>query len=87
MTELIITSIVSPTLLFIFQMIREHKRGFSKKLDQVILQNKRLEFLNMVQHDPTEVKTIMTLFDEYRKMGGNSYAMLVYKKWKKKYVQ
>ena len=86
MTEIAV-AIISPTLLFIFQMIREHKKGFSKKLDQVILQNKRLELLNMTQHDPTEVKTIMTLFDEYRKMGGNSYAVLVYNKWKKKYVK
>ena len=86
MTEIAV-AIISPTLLFIFQMIREHKKGFSKKLDQVILQNKRLELLNMTQHDPTEVKTIMNLFDEYRKMGGNSYAVLVYNKWKKKYVK
>lgn len=86
MTEIAV-AIISPTLLFIFQMIREHKKGFAKKLDQVILQNKRLELLNMTQHDPTEVKTIMTLFDEYRKMGGNSYAVLVYNKWKKKYVK
>ena len=86
MTEIAV-AIISPTLLFIFQMIREHKKGFAKKLDQVILQNKRLELLNMTQHDPTEVKTIMNLFDEYRKMGGNSYAVLVYNKWKKKYVK
>lgn len=86
MTEIAV-AIISPTLLFMFQMIREHKKGFAKKLDQVILQNKRLELLNMTQHDPTEVKTIMTLFDEYRKMGGNSYAMLIYNKWKKKYVK
>ena len=86
MTEIAV-AIISPTLFFIFQMIREHKKGFAKKLDQVILQNKRLELLNMTQHDPTEVKTIMTLFDEYRKMGGNSYAMLIYNKWKKKSVK
>lgn len=87
MTELIITSIVSPTLLFIFQMIREQKKGLSKKIDLCLIKQTRLEIIAQVEHNPTDVKTILSLYDEYKKEGGNSYMDMYIRKWKKKYVK
>lgn len=86
MVELIITSIVSPTLLFIFQMIREQKKGLSKKIDLCLIKQTRLEIIAQVEHNPKDVRTILSLYDEYKKEGGNSYMDAYIENWKKKYL-
>lgn len=87
MVEIIATTIISPTLLFIFQMIREHKKGISKKLDLCLMKQTRLEIIAQIEHNPTDVKTILSLYDEYKKEGGNSYMDVYVEKWKKKYLK
>ena len=86
MTEIAV-AIISPTLLFIFQMIREHKKGLSDKIDLCLVKQTRLEIIAQIEHNPTDVKTILSLYDEYKKEGGNSYMDAYVNKWKKKYLK
>lgn len=55
--------------------------------DQKILKkdNLRLQSLQMMQHDPTNRYAITLLYDQYKKLGGNSYLDAEYEKWAKKY--
>ena len=51
--------------------------------ENILISIKRLELLNMMQHSPEEKNTIMTLFTEYKKLGGNCYLDSKYQKWLK----
>lgn len=86
MTEIAV-AIISPTLLFVFQMIREHKKNLSGKIDLCLMKQTRLEIISQIEHNPTDVKTILSLYDEYKHMGGNSYMDAYVKRWRKKYVK
>lgn len=48
---------------------------------------KRLELLNMMQHRPDQVNTIMNLYDEYSQLNGNSYIQSEYSQWCKKHIK
>ena len=43
---------------------------------------KRLEILLMINTQPAKVDTINNAYDEYKKMGGNSYIDSVIKEWR-----
>ncbi|GHT34523.1 hypothetical protein FACS189434_10830 [Bacteroidia bacterium] len=45
---------------------------------------KRLELLNLIQHNPTRRATIKKLFSEYKELGGNGYVEDVYNEWLEK---
>ena len=55
--------------------------------DQKILkmENLRLQFLQMIQHDPVNRAVITMLYDKYVNEGGNSYILAEFEKWAKKY--
>lgn len=85
----IITAIISPILLFVFQLIRD-RRGISKEIKEiredlkvVRLENIRSEFLFMLEHHPEDEHSIMMLHDRYVSKGGNSYAQDYFEKWLK----
>lgn len=85
----IITSIIAPTLLFLFQLIRD-RRGINKEIKEireelkvVRLENIRHEFLFMLEHHPEDEHSIMMLHDKYTSRGGNSYAQDYFEEWLK----
>ena len=39
--------------------------------------------LNLIQHDPQNKSAILSLYDEYKERGGNSYLKDVVKQWQK----
>jgi hypothetical protein len=44
----------------------------------------RLELLNMIQHSPENKNAIMSLYDQYKRIGGNSYIKEIYTDWKER---
>ena len=81
----IITSIVSPTLLFIFQLIRDKREGVVKKLDELSMRQLRIELLALLYHEPMNTVAILQVWDEYKHRGGNSYMKELIRDWKKKH--
>lgn len=68
-----------------------YKSRIEKKMDFLIEQAKdnklellRLKFLHFVEHKPTEVVIICSIFDEYKSLGGDSWVDDIYLAWKKK---
>jgi|GEM_PF-5866258 len=53
-----------------------------KKCDDNTRNIKRLELLMMIDNHPEMVQPINMLYDEYHKMGGNSYVSIVYNVWR-----
>lgn len=82
MTETVITAIVAPTLLFIFQLIKESRQGVKKDIHEIRISNLRLEILNAIQHNPEDEITILALYDKYVSLGGNSYIKAYVARWK-----
>lgn len=72
----IISSVVAPTVLFILQLIKEHRDGMHMRL-------RRVEIMQNIQQNPDDDQTIMNLYDEYRKRGGNSYITERVSEWQK----
>lgn len=46
----------------------------------------RIQLLYLWQHDPKNVDAICSLYDDYIKLGGNSYIVEMYEQWKKKHL-
>lgn len=84
----IITSIIAPLVLNWLNSRKAKKdERFAKleeKIDEVAMGNLRLQILNLVQHDPENKSAILSLWDEYKSRGGNSYLKGVIKEWQKK---
>lgn len=84
----IITSIIAPLVLNFLNTRKANKdERFAKleeKIDEVAMGNLRLQILNLVQHDPENKSAILSLWDEYKSRGGNSYLKGVIKEWQKK---
>lgn len=72
----LISSVVAPTVLFILQLIKDRKEGFAMRL-------RRVEIMQNILSNPDDDQTIMNLYDEYRKQGGNSYICERINEWKK----
>lgn len=51
------------------------------KLDTI-----RIQLLYLWAHDPKNKDAIMSLYDEYRRLGGNSFIVEMFEEWKKKYL-
>ena len=62
------------------QEINDQRADLSLKL-------RRLEVLNMIQHNPDEEQIICQLYDKYRAEGGNSYAVSQFEKWQEQYCK
>lgn len=59
-----------------FELIDKHHKNTQLSL-------LRLEILNLVYNDPTNIDTILETFDEYKILGGNHYIDAIITKWKK----
>lgn len=53
-------------------------------LDSIRLSVKRLEYLNMRHHNEDDEVSINAIYDEYKKLGGNSYIDMDYEIWSKR---
>jgi len=51
-------------------------------LDEIKLATKRLEYLNIRQHNSEDKMLINMIYDEYKHLGGNSYIDMDHEKWK-----
>lgn len=71
----LISSVVAPTVLFILQLIKDRREGFAMRL-------RRVEIMQNILSNPDDDQTIMDLYDEYRKQGGNSYICERINEWK-----
>lgn len=78
----IITAIISPTLLFVFQLIRERRQNIVQRLDGLDTRIRRVEILSNLSNHPEDAETILGLYDEYTKAGGNSYIQSRVDEWK-----
>lgn len=83
----IITSICAPLVLNWLNTRKERKderlADLAKQIDEVSMGNLRLQILNLIQHDPKNKSAILSLWDEYKSRGGNSYLKDVVKQWQK----
>ena len=52
-------------------------------LDHIKLTIKRLEYLNVRQHNEDDEILINSIYDEYKRLGGNSYIDMDYERWAK----
>ena len=52
-----------------------------KELDNIKMITKRLEYLNVRHHNEDDEITINAIYDEYKRLGGNSYIDMDYEKW------
>lgn len=67
------------------------KEEFNRSIDAILfkledlssirLATKRLEYLNIRQHNPEDEISINLIYDEYKRLGGNSYIDMDYEKW------
>ena len=67
-------------------MFENDLRNISAKLkdiDNVRMILKRLEYLNVRQHNSDDEMLINAIYDDYKKLGGNSYIDLDYERWTK----
>lgn len=85
----IITALIGPSVMFLFQLIRD-RRGIRKELKEmreelkaVRLENLRHELLFMLEHHPEDEQSIMSVHDKYTSKGGNSYAHEYFLEWLK----
>lgn len=58
-----------------------------KGLDNIRLTVKRLEYLSMRNNNPDDEASISAIYDEYKRLGGNSYIDMNYEKWAKEHRQ
>lgn len=79
----IITSIISPTLLFGFQLIRDRKKNLEKKINEILVRQLKIELLSLLYHQPMNTVAILITWDKYKNMGGNSYMKELIDAWKK----
>lgn len=86
MTEVyvaIITSIIAPLILFFCQLFRDRKHSVEKNISYLQMQILRFEILMNLHHRPDDEGTILHLYDEYQKVGGNSYIKTRIEEWQK----
>lgn len=83
----IITSICAPLVLNLLNTRKERKderfAELARRIDEVSMGNLRLQILNLIQHDPQNKSAILSLWDEYKSRGGNSYLKDVVRQWQK----
>lgn len=70
--------------LFPFKMLSGMLKEQNEYLQRMELRLLRLEIMHTVQNYPTEQEKIMSLYDEYKARGGNSYIDEIYNEWAKR---
>jgi len=56
-----------------------------KEMETIKACQLRLELMYLIEHEPTNIKSIMHTYDDYKKTGCNSYIHEDFKKWKSVY--
>lgn len=87
----IITSIIAPVVLFGIQQIKARKdRTFTdlkNNINDLAISVKKIELQTMIYNRPKEISVIFAIFDEYKKLGGDSWADDLFLQWRAKYVK
>ena len=65
----------------IIKWVKKRKQSHTN-LNTLYTHIKRLEIMEMINHQPNEKLLIENLFNEYKDLGGNYYINDVYVKWK-----
>ena len=83
---IVLSAVIGPICLAVVNSFLKKSGGkMDEKFTQVLVMIKRLELLNLIQHDPKNRMAINKCYDEYRGLGGNSYIHQVYDTWKEDY--
>ena len=72
----VITAVIAPCVLLILQRFLDRPKDMNMRM-------RRLEILMNINHNPEDKETILNLYDEYRKEGGNSYIQDRVESWHK----
>jgi hypothetical protein len=72
---------------WIFKPIRHDIQRLELRIDRNDLSTKRNELLLMINTQPQKVQAIYAAYDEYIKMGGNSYILEVFREWEEVYAK
>lgn len=60
--------------------------AIEEHMKQVKRDTIRIQLLYLWAHDPKNKDAIMSLYDEYRALGGNSFIVEMFEEWKKKHL-
>lgn len=80
----VIASVVGPLATRIWDWAVGRKDQNTKDMN---MRMRRLEIQMNISHNPEDAETILSLYDEYRKAGGNSYIQDRVEQWHEKYKQ
>ena len=80
----VIASVVGPLATRIWDRAVGRKDQNTKDMN---MRMRRLEIQMNISHNPEDAETILSLYDEYRKEGGNSYIQDRVEQWHDKYKQ
>ena len=87
----IITSICAPLVLNWLNTRKERKderfEKITQKLQELAISTKKIELQTAIYNRPKEVAVIFSIFDEYKKMGGDSWADDLFLQWRQKYAK
>lgn len=72
----VITAVVAPCVLLILQRFLDRPKDMHMRI-------RRMEIIMNLYHNPEDKKTILDLYDEYRKEGGNSYIQNRVEHWQR----
>ena len=72
-------------LLKINKQISDKLDKFVDSQAEINRTSKRLEIMRLIDHDPNQVLLVSSLYDEYKKGGGNSYIDNLYNNYITKY--
>lgn len=78
----IITAVIAPCVVVILQRLMDRR---NKQFRDMNMRMRRLEILMNINHNPEDAETILNLFDEYHRDGGNSYIQDRVDQWHRKY--
>lgn len=78
----IITAVIAPCVVVILQRLMDRR---NKQFKDMNMRMRRLEILMNINHNPEDAETILNLFDEYHKDGGNSYIQDRVQQWHTKH--
>jgi hypothetical protein len=54
----------------------------AKRIEGMSVVIRKLEILNLIQHQPEDEVTICRLYDQYKKDGYNSYVDEIFREWR-----
>lgn len=62
-------------------------KQINDKLNELAISVKKIELQTMIYNRPKEISVIFSIFDEYKKLGGDSWADDLFLQWRAKYVK